>query len=147
MLGVLMKSASSLTFKGKIATIIKGKNYTRIGLYKCSCGKSHCNDISEVNRGRVVQCKSCRQSKIDTTKGSAYMSWKSMKSRCRDSNNEYYGAKGITFCKRWLVFSNFLSDMGDRPEGTSIDRINNDGNYEPDNCRWATALQQVHNRG
>ncbi len=56
-----------------------------------------------------------------------------------------YGAKGITVCERWMVFENFLSDMGERPEGTTIDRINGNLGYEPGNCRWATIKDQQRN--
>jgi hypothetical protein len=78
-----------------------------------------------------------------------YQSWTSMLARVRATTGRRYrdyGAGGITVCERWLVFENFLADMGPRPAGTSIDRINNDGNYEPGNCRWATDSQQVANR-
>ena len=75
-----------------------------------------------------------------------YKSWDSMKARCRNKNNPKYGGRGITFCKRWEKFENFLEDMGERPEGTSLDRIDTDGNYEPGNCRWATIEEQNRNR-
>ena len=78
-----------------------------------------------------------------------YKSWQSMKERCYNSNSisyKNYGAIGIEVCERWMVFENFLADMGERPEGMTLDRIDNDGNYEPINCRWATYIQQSRNR-
>lgn len=72
-----------------------------------------------------------------------------MHDRCRNPNDErfaHYGGRGIEVCERWNSFENFLLDMGKRPQGTSIDRINADGNYEPGNCRWATAAEQTRNR-
>jgi hypothetical protein len=79
----------------------------------------------------------------------AYVSWRQMKQRC--TNPKYpgfgrYGGRGIRFCDRWKLFANFLADMGDRPEGKSLDRIDCNGNYEPSNCRWATMTEQQRNR-
>jgi hypothetical protein len=69
--------------------------------------------------------------------------------RCLDPNAtsyRYYGARGITVCQRWLRFENFYADMGDPPPGLLLDRIDNDGNYEPTNCRWASPTEQSLNR-
>lgn len=71
-----------------------------------------------------------------------------MKARCsnpKHASYRYYGGRGIKVCKRWQVFANFLADMGERPSGTSIDRINNDGDYKFSNCRWATQKEQHSN--
>lgn len=79
-----------------------------------------------------------------------YRSWMHMKTRCynkKDDNYPRYGGRGITVCARWLAsFEDFLSDMGNAPLGFSIERENNDGNYDPSNCKWASPAEQARNR-
>jgi hypothetical protein len=78
-----------------------------------------------------------------------YLSWQNMRQRCNNPNVPRwanYGGRGITVCARWNSFESFLADMGERPEGKTLDRVDNDGNYEPGNCRWATSAEQMGNR-
>lgn len=83
-------------------------------------------------------------------KTAAYQSWIAMKKRCRYVKHpcyHRYGGRGITVCDRWIdSFENFLADMGPRPEGMTLDRIDNDGNYEPGNCKWSTRAEQTLKR-
>ncbi len=75
--------------------------------------------------------------------------WRGMFGRCYNPNNKiykYYGGRGIKICKRWHSFENFYKDMGNRPEGLTIERMNNDGNYEPNNCKWVSRKVQRNNQ-
>lgn len=123
-------------------------------LCRCKCGHEIVKPVSEILREISKSC-GCLNAKNHTSHGMAksriYRIWKGMKNRCYNSNSDrfvYYGGRGITVCDRWLnSFENFFQDMGE-PEtiNLSIDRINNDGNYEPTNCKWSTKSQQALNR-
>ena len=103
----------------------------------------------------IYQCSHCgHNNEIKTRKGASkhplYITWSGMISRCANEANgsyRYYGGRGIKVCDRWKSdFWSFVSDMGERPEGMTLDRIDNNGNYEPSNCRWASKFVQRANQ-
>lgn len=115
---------------------------------RCECGKEHIVLVTHLRSGRITSC-GCKRG-IYKNHLLTYNSWRSMKQRCLNpKHNQYhnYGGRGIKIAPRWLDFANFLADMGERPsKGHSIDRKNNNGNYNKTNCRWATWEQQAGNR-
>ena len=130
-------------------------------LCRCSCGRMTTVVGPDLRSGHTKSCGCLSVALVierSTRHGGArrhahtseHRSWAHMKERCRNAEcNDYanYGGRGIRVCERWESFENFLADMGPRPSAKhSIDRINNDGNYEPGNCRWATRCQQNSNQ-
>lgn len=128
-------------------------------LCRCDCGKQVIVQGKKLRTGHTRSCGHLRQdaSRQRQTHGQArkgketpeYYTWKTMLSRCRSptSNDwEYYGGRGIRVCDRWHTFENFFADMGPRPDGHSIERVNNDGNYEPTNCKWIPKAEQARNQ-
>jgi len=116
----------------------------RTWLCRCDCGAEKTVLGSDLRRGSVKSC-GCLVVTHGRSRSSTYKSWQMMHQRCGNpANDNYrrYGARGVTVCPRWDAFEAFLSDMGERPAGTSLDRRDSAGHYEPDNCRWATRRQQ-----
>ena len=133
------------------------KGHKQRAVFKCSCGGFKEANCVDVKRGSTNSC-GCLRSTAQIKHGHAangketktYNVWSSMKKRCLDNTHEQYknyGGRGITVCKEWLEsFDNFLKDMGEKPDGLSLDRIDNNGGYSKDNCRWATQDEQNRNR-
>lgn len=134
---------------------------TTLWACQCDCGRQTVAMAWALKHGSTKSCGCLqRQRAVEThtrhghtrrrRQSVEYQCWRSMIDRCTNRQNqsfESYGGRGISVCVRWRYsFENFLADMGPRPQGRSIDRMDNDGNYEPGNCRWATKKEQGRNR-
>lgn len=134
------------------------KSMARVWFCRCECGKEFKAKTGMLTSGRRScsclgterKAKAYRlRKKSGRSATRTHRIWSGMRYRVKNKNEaiyKYYGGRGITVCDRWSSYENFLADMGECPEGLSLDRINVDGNYEPGNCRWATKDQQARNK-
>jgi hypothetical protein len=120
-------------------TVVRGKDLRSGNTRSCGC--------LALERTAEMGAATRRHGETGTA---TYRSWVAMRRRCHDpGDKDYpsYGGRGVTVCERWGAFENFLADMGERPPGATLDRFpRKDGNYEPGNCRWASARDQANNR-
>jgi hypothetical protein len=141
-------------------TFIENSNDKRKALFQCECGNVVEAFKSNVSRGHTSSC-GCLRKKVTRERSlkhgqktnrkptKTYAAWVNMKGRCENTNRpdaDNYVLRGITVCERWDVFENFLADMGEAPEKSSLDRIDNNKGYYKENCRWATAKEQNLNK-
>lgn len=146
---------------GRLTVIERAPNHGKQVAWRCrcECGGDVVVDGIRLTRGVTKSCGCLRRETAHAqrnkrthglTGSTTYRAWRQMKARCLNVRHPAYpdyGERGITVCTRWLEsFENFLADMGYKPDGLTLERRNNDGPYSPDNCYWATWMQQAQNR-
>lgn len=146
---------------GRLLVLGEGSQRNTIRMWNClcDCGSRTLAQQGNLRNGHTLSC-GCMRSEMTIARHTTHghyikgkptgtrKTWGEIFQRCNNKNNhayKWYGGRGIKVCDRWYSFENFVSDMGIRPEGFSLDRVNSDGNYEPGNCRWATAKEQAQN--
>lgn len=137
---------------GAWSVLSKVKNEVRNEWFydcKCSCGTKRLIPGHQLKGGKTTKCHRCRVKTHGMSYTSTFRIWTGILRRCFNSKfsaYKYYGGRGIKVCERWLKFENFFADMGERPPGLQIDRKDNNGHYEPSNCRWVTPKENNANR-
>lgn len=159
------RDGATVVYSSRLAVIkvIREKGKKAVAVCKCSCGKEKITLLAHVTSGAVKSC-GCLKSEVSaktgknnfkhghsspTTRSHTYRSWETMKARCHNERNpsyKDYGGRGVTVCMEWLNFDQFLADMGERPRGTTLDRIDVNAGYCKENCRWSTTKKQQRNK-